>query len=106
MSLTSTDNAVPGPAAAAGRCPDGLVRAVRAEVRLALGWQKTADRVACALRANLADPADLLPAHLRQADGGNENGGRSRRCEAVKSPAHQINPAAIYLGRRPVPARL
>ncbi len=68
MSLTSTDTAVAGPEAAAGECPDGLVRAVRAEVRLALGWQKTADRVACALRANLPDPADLLPAHLRQGD--------------------------------------
>jgi predicted metal-dependent enzyme (double-stranded beta helix superfamily) len=68
MPPTSTDTAAARPAAAAGQCPDGLVRAVRAEVRLALGWQKTADRVACALRANLPDPADLLPAHLRQGD--------------------------------------
>jgi len=67
MSLTSTDTAAPRPATAA-RCPDGLVRAVRAEVRLALGWQKTADRVARALRANLPDPADLLPADLRLGD--------------------------------------
>ena len=38
-------------AVAAGTCPDGLVRAVRAEVRRGLGWQETADRVAAALRA-------------------------------------------------------
>src|ERR1700722_16926841 len=67
MSLTSTDIAV-ARAAAAGRCPDGLVRAVRAEVRLALGWQKTADGIACALRANLPDPGGLLPARLRQGE--------------------------------------
>ena len=64
MSLTSMDAAVARPAT----CPEGLVRAVRAEVCLALGWQKTADRVACALRANLPDPADLLPADLRRGD--------------------------------------
>ena len=68
MSLTSADSVVTRPAAALGRCPDGLIQAVRAEVRLALGWQKTADRVACVLRANLPDPAELLPAHLRQGD--------------------------------------
>jgi len=68
MSLTSTDTAVAGPAQPTGTCPDALVRAVRAEVALALGWQKTADRVAYALRANLPDPADLLPARLRQGD--------------------------------------
>jgi predicted metal-dependent enzyme (double-stranded beta helix superfamily) len=68
MSLTSMDAAVAGPSAVAGQCPDALVRAVRAEVRLALGWQKTADRVARALRANLPEPAELLPARLRQGD--------------------------------------
>ena len=68
MSLTSTDAAVAGPSAVAGQCPDALVRAVRAEVRLALGWQKTADRDARALRANLPEPAELLPARLRQGD--------------------------------------
>src|ERR1700730_8593462 len=67
MTLTSTNTTVMRPATAE-TCPDGLVRAVRAEVRLALGWQKTADRVACALRANLPDPADLLPADLRHGD--------------------------------------
>ena len=66
MSLTSTDSAVAH--TDAGMCPDGLVRAIRAEVRLGLGWQKTADRVAAALRGNLPDPADLLPAHLRRGD--------------------------------------
>src|SRR5579862_4508754 len=64
MSLTSTRSAV----AAAGTCPDSLVRAVRAEVRLGLGWQKTAERVVCTLRGNLPDPADLLPGHLRHGD--------------------------------------
>ncbi len=68
MSLTSTDSTVASLATVAGTCPDSLVRAVRAEVRLGLGWQKTADRVACALRANLPDPAALLPAHLRHGD--------------------------------------
>jgi len=67
MTLTSTNTTVMRPATAE-TCPDGLVRAVRAEVRLALGWQKTADRVACALRANLPDPGKLLPARLRQGD--------------------------------------
>ena len=64
MSLTSTDTAM----ASSGTCPDSLVRAIRAEVSLGLGWQKTADRVACTLRSNLPDPADLLPAHLRHGD--------------------------------------
>ena len=64
MSLTSTDNAVAGPAT----CPKSLVSAIRAEVRLGLDWQKTADRVAGALRGNLPDPVDLLPAHLRYGD--------------------------------------
>jgi predicted metal-dependent enzyme (double-stranded beta helix superfamily) len=64
MSLTSIDSV----AANSATCPDRLVQAIRAEVRLALGWQKTADCVACALRANLPDPADLLPADLRNGD--------------------------------------
>ena len=64
MSLTSIDSA----AAVAGTCPDSLVRAVRAEVRLGLGWQKTADRVVRTLRGHLPGPADLLPAHLRHGD--------------------------------------
>src|SRR6516162_10905733 len=68
MLLTSTDSAVLSPETVAGTCPNSLLRAVRAEVRLALGWQKTADRVARALRANLPDPADLLPADLRNGD--------------------------------------
>ena len=67
MTLASTNTTVMLPAAPE-KCPDGLVRAVRAEVGLALGWQKTADRVACALRANLPDAAELLPARLRQGD--------------------------------------
>jgi 3-mercaptopropionate dioxygenase len=64
MSLTSIDSAV----TSATTCPDSLVRAIRAEVRLALGWQKTADRVVRTLRSNLPDPADLLPADLRRGD--------------------------------------
>jgi predicted metal-dependent enzyme (double-stranded beta helix superfamily) len=64
MSLTSIDSAVASPATG----PDSLVQAVRAEVRLGLGWQKTADRVVNTLRGNLPDPADLLPAHLRHGD--------------------------------------
>src|SRR6266567_7337698 len=78
MSLTSTASAPASrqadPAAIAiavavtGTCPDGLVRAVRAEVRRGLGGQDTADRVAAALRANLPDPAAVLPASLRRGD--------------------------------------
>jgi 3-mercaptopropionate dioxygenase len=76
MSLTSTASAPasrqanPAAIAAAvtGTCPDDLVRAVRAEVRRGLGWQDTADRVAAALRANLPDPAAILPASLRCGD--------------------------------------
>ena len=68
MSLTSIDSAVLGSGTVAGTCPDSLVRAIRAEVRLGRGWQKTADRVVGALRSNLPDPADLLPAHLRHGD--------------------------------------
>jgi 3-mercaptopropionate dioxygenase len=76
MSLTSTastpasrqaDPAAIAPAVT-GTCPDGLVRAVRAEVRRGLGWQDTAGRVAAALRANLPDPAAILPASLRCGD--------------------------------------
>ena len=68
MSLTSIDSAVPSSATVADTCPDSLVRAIRAEVRLGLGWQKTADRVVTALRGNLPDPADLLLAPLRHGD--------------------------------------
>ena len=76
MSPTSTASAPPSlqadPAATAaaitGTCPDGLVRAVRAKVRRGLGWQDTADSVAAALRANLPDPAAILPVSLRRGD--------------------------------------
>src|SRR6201985_1550990 len=51
-----------------GTCPDGLVRAVRAESRRGLGWQDTADGVAAALRASLPDPAAILSATLRRGD--------------------------------------
>jgi predicted metal-dependent enzyme (double-stranded beta helix superfamily) len=64
MSLTSTDTAI----ASSGTCPGSLIRAIRAEVSLGLGWQKTADRVAGTLRGNLPDPVDLLPADLRRGD--------------------------------------
>ena len=73
MSLTSTASvtarrqADPVPVIA-GTCPDGLVRAIRAEVRRGLGWQDTADCVAAALRASLPDPAEILPASLRRGD--------------------------------------
>ena len=73
MSLTSTASitarrqADPVPVIA-GACPDGLVRAIRAEVRRGLGWQETADRVAAALHATLPDPAEVLPAPLRCGD--------------------------------------
>ena len=76
MSPTSTASAPASrqadPAAIAavvtGTCPNGLVRAVRAEVRRGLGWQDTADGVAAALRANLPDPAAILPVSLRRGD--------------------------------------
>jgi hypothetical protein len=56
MSLTSTasitarrqSDAVP---VIAGACPNGLVRAIRTEVRRGLGWQDTADCVVAALHA-------------------------------------------------------
>jgi 3-mercaptopropionate dioxygenase len=73
MSLTSTAaitarrEADPVPVLA-GACPDGLVRAIRAEVRRGLGWQDTADCVFAALRAILPDPAEILPAPLRRGD--------------------------------------
>jgi len=73
MSLTSTAGITarrhtdPAPVIA-GACPDGLVRAIRAEVRRGLGWQDTADIVAAALRAGLPDPAEILPAPLRRGD--------------------------------------
>jgi 3-mercaptopropionate dioxygenase len=72
MPLTSTDHATAnseaGSAAERGRCPDSLVRAVRADVRQGLDWQKTAERVACTLRGHLPDPAAVLPARLRRGD--------------------------------------
>jgi 3-mercaptopropionate dioxygenase len=73
MSLTSAvrreaEPSTAGPALAAGTCPGGLVRAVRAEVRRGLDWQQTADRVALALGAQLPDPALILPAPLRRGD--------------------------------------
>jgi 3-mercaptopropionate dioxygenase len=76
MSLTSTASASASlqadlatiAAAVTGTCPDGLVRAVRAEVRRGLGWQNTADSVTDALRANLPDPAAILPVSLRHGD--------------------------------------
>jgi 3-mercaptopropionate dioxygenase len=71
MSLTSTDSARAGNAAAAtieGTCPDSLVRAVRAAVRLGLDWQATAEHVVGTLRGNLADPEVLLPGRLRHGD--------------------------------------
>jgi predicted metal-dependent enzyme (double-stranded beta helix superfamily) len=72
MSLTSTASATESrradATAVAGTCPDSLVQAVRAEVRPGLGWQQTADCVARALRADLPDPAAILPAPLRRGD--------------------------------------
>src|SRR5690348_615430 len=72
MPLTSTASITarhPDPAPViAGACPDGLVHAIRAEVRRGLGWQDTAVSVAAALRAGLPDPAEILPAPLRRGD--------------------------------------
>ena len=73
MSLTSTASmtarrhANPVPVIA-GACPEGLVCAIRTEVRRGLGWQDTADSVAAALRASLPDPAQILTAPLRRGD--------------------------------------
>ena len=72
MSLTSTASATASrradPATCARTCPDGLVAAIRAEVRRGLDWAQTADCVARALRAALPDPAAILPAPLRRGD--------------------------------------
>ncbi len=80
MPVTSSarTTAVPGARAGAcpdsaseslkGSCPDTLLAAIRAEVRRGLDWQRTADRVAQALRDGLPEPADLLPAALRSGD--------------------------------------
>jgi predicted metal-dependent enzyme (double-stranded beta helix superfamily) len=65
MTLTSTDHLEP---AIACTCPDRLARAIRAEVRRGLDWQQTADAVARAVRANLPEPAEILPAPLRRGD--------------------------------------
>jgi 3-mercaptopropionate dioxygenase len=67
MTLTSTDHANTT-LTAAGTCPAGLVRAIRAEVRRGLDWQRTADRVVRALRRNLPDPASLLSVEQRRGD--------------------------------------
>jgi 3-mercaptopropionate dioxygenase len=72
MLLTSTDHAAKtsevGSLAKGGTCPESLVRAVRANVREGLDWQKTAECVACTLRDHLADPAAVLSARLRRGD--------------------------------------
>jgi 3-mercaptopropionate dioxygenase len=72
MSLTSMDQGRPGREVLSGpltgTCPANLARAVRTEVRRALGWQQTAERVVSALRGELPDPAAILPAHLRHGD--------------------------------------
>jgi predicted metal-dependent enzyme (double-stranded beta helix superfamily) len=72
MSLTSTDTVITGrhtdSSTLVHACPDGLVRAVRAEVHRGLDWQRTADSVARALRANLPQPAEILAAPLRRGD--------------------------------------
>ena len=51
-----------------GACPQALLQTLRAEVGRCLDWQRTAGRVAAALRAALPDPAELLPAELRRGD--------------------------------------
>jgi 3-mercaptopropionate dioxygenase len=71
MSLTSTVQREARLATVAGTYPDSLVRPIRAAVRRGLGWAKTADLVADALRASLnpdPDPAAILPAPLRRGD--------------------------------------
>ena len=67
MSLTSADRPAAS-SAVAGTCPDRLTTSVRAQVRLGLDWQETAEHVVVALRGILPDPADLLPAHLLDGD--------------------------------------
>jgi predicted metal-dependent enzyme (double-stranded beta helix superfamily) len=54
--------------AVAGTCPDALLVALRAEACRGLDWQRTADRVAQALRGRLPNPGELLPAALRSGD--------------------------------------
>ena len=49
-------------------CPAALLRTLRAEVHRGLDWQRTADRVATALRRRLPDPVALLPSSLRRGD--------------------------------------
>ena len=68
MSLTSTATATASHRAPVGTCPDTLVSAIRAEVRRGQDWQHTAEGVAAALRANLPEPAAILPASLRRGD--------------------------------------
>jgi predicted metal-dependent enzyme (double-stranded beta helix superfamily) len=68
MSLTSAVSSATVSAASEGTCPDRLVRSVRAQVALGLGWAETAERIVCALRGSLTGPGDLLPAHLRDGD--------------------------------------
>ena len=72
MSPTSTDAVIASRRAEsstlAHTCPDGLVRAIRAEVQRGLDWQRTADGVARAIRANLPEPAEILAAPLRRGD--------------------------------------
>ncbi len=68
MSLTSTVGLAASAATIEGTCPERLVRSVRAQVALGLGWPQTAERVVSALRGQLPRPADLLPARLRDGD--------------------------------------
>jgi quercetin dioxygenase-like cupin family protein len=71
MPLTSTVHRETRLATIAGTYPDSLVHPIRAAVRRGLGWAKTADLVADALRASLnpdPDPAAILPAPLRRGD--------------------------------------
>src|SRR6478672_8617232 len=68
MSLTSTVHREARPTAVAGTCPDSLLRPIRAAVRRGLGWARTADLVADALRTGPPDPAVILPASVRRGD--------------------------------------
>jgi predicted metal-dependent enzyme (double-stranded beta helix superfamily) len=61
-------SATPECVQAAGRCPESLVAALRAEVHRGLDWQQTADRVTQTLRGMLPDPAGLLSAQQRQGN--------------------------------------
>ena len=58
MSLTSTDSAAARSATVAGRCPDSLARAIRADVRLGLDWQQTAGNPAGSV-SGFAPPGDI-----------------------------------------------